>query len=197
MFEYARRSGERIVQMVWEDLKPRDDSHGGRVPQCRRRGARRQRLDQLHQASAGDGRRSGVDVDVFALFNELGKKVPVLSAVRPNGDDSDRGVRRCRRRPRGHEAARALLDLDVLTVTGETLARESRRRRRPRRGGHPPARRPFSDKPPIVVLRGSLAPDSAIVKLGLRDPSRKDKFVGPAIVYDDGFEAIGAIMPAR
>jgi dihydroxy-acid dehydratase len=44
-----------------------------------------------------------------------------------------------------------------------------------------------------VVLRGSLAPESAIVKLGLRDPSRKDKFEGRAIVYDDGFEAIAAI----
>jgi dihydroxy-acid dehydratase len=53
--------------------------------------------------------------------------------------------------------------------------------------------RPFSAKPPIVVLRGSLAPDSAIVKLGLRDPSRKDTFAGRANVYDDGFEAIKGI----
>jgi dihydroxy-acid dehydratase len=44
-----------------------------------------------------------------------------------------------------------------------------------------------------VVLRGSLAPASAIVKLGLRDPSRKDKFAGAAIVYEDGFDAIRAI----
>ena len=28
---------------------------------------------------------TGVDVDVYALFNELGDDVPVLSAVRPNG----------------------------------------------------------------------------------------------------------------
>jgi len=56
-----------------------------------------------------------------------------------------------------------------------------------------PIARPFSVKPPIVVLRGSLAPDSAIVKLGLRDPGRKDRFSGPAIVYDDGFDAIRGI----
>jgi dihydroxy-acid dehydratase len=28
------------------------------------------------------------DVDVFASFNELGGRIPVLSAVRPNGPDS-------------------------------------------------------------------------------------------------------------
>ena len=31
---------------------------------------------------------AGVDVDVFALFNELGEQVPVLSAVAPNGPDT-------------------------------------------------------------------------------------------------------------
>ena len=31
-----------------------------------------------------------------------------------------------------------------------------------------PLDRPFADKPPIVVLHGSLAPESAIVKLGVR-----------------------------
>jgi dihydroxy-acid dehydratase len=32
------------------------------------------------------------------------------------------------------------------------------------------------------------------VKLGLRDPARKDRFKGNAIVYDDGFEAIAGIQ---
>ena len=31
---------------------------------------------------------AGVDVDVFQLFNDLGEKVPVLSAVAPNGTDT-------------------------------------------------------------------------------------------------------------
>ena len=45
-----------------------------------------------------------------------------------------------------------------------------------------------------MVLRGSLAPESAIVKLGVRDGSRKAKFSGPAIVFDDGNEAMQAIQ---
>jgi len=87
-----------------------------------------------------------------------------------------------------------LIDLDVMTVSGASVGgnladfevRDSEVIR--------PTTNPFSDKPPIVVLRGSLAPDSAIVKLGLRDPNRKDRFRGEAIVYEDGFRAIEAIQ---
>ena len=80
--------GQRIVQMVWDDLKPRDDPHGGRVPQCSRRGPRRQRLDQLHQASAGDGRRERRRRRRVRAVQRAREEIPVLSAVRPNGDDS-------------------------------------------------------------------------------------------------------------
>src|SRR5436309_1270564 len=88
MFEFARLSGQRIVQMVIDDLKPRDILTSG----------------AFHNATAAVLAVSGsincikhlqataseahVDVDVFALFNELGKKVPVLSAVAPNGPDT-------------------------------------------------------------------------------------------------------------
>jgi dihydroxy-acid dehydratase len=56
-----------------------------------------------------------------------------------------------------------------------------------------PLDRPFSAEPPIVVLHGSLAPESAICKLGVRTPGRRTRFTGPAIVYDDGGEAIEAL----
>src|SRR6476660_2002148 len=57
-----------------------------------------------------------------------------------------------------------------------------------------PLDRPFSDKPPIVVLHGSLAPESAIVKLGIRGPDRMTRFTGKAIVYENGPDAIDAIQ---
>jgi dihydroxy-acid dehydratase len=60
-----------------------------------------------------------------------------------------------------------------------------------------PLARPFSSRPSIVVLRGSLAPDSAIVKLGLRDSGRKDRFRGNSLVFDDGFDAIAAIRAGK
>jgi dihydroxy-acid dehydratase len=56
-----------------------------------------------------------------------------------------------------------------------------------------PIGRSFSDKAPIVILHGSLAPESAVVKLGLRGLDRKAYFSGPAVVYDSGADAMRAI----
>ena len=193
MFEYARRSGERIVQMVWDDLKPRTILTAGAIRNAVAAVLAVSGSINCIKHLQATAVESGVDVDVFALFNELGKKIPVLSAVRPNGDDSIEafdaagGARAIMKQLEGS------LDLDVLTVTGKRLRENLAGFAVKDENVIRSVSRPFSAKPPIVVLRGSLAPDSAIVKLGLRDPSRKDKFVGPAIVFDDGFEAIGAI----
>jgi dihydroxy-acid dehydratase len=57
-----------------------------------------------------------------------------------------------------------------------------------------PLDRPFADEPSIVVLHGSLAPESAILKLGVREPGRQSRVTGPAIVFDDGPAAMAAIQ---
>src|SRR5512132_4063404 len=88
MIDCARRSGQRIVEMVLEDLKPRDVMTAGAF-----RNAAAAVLSvsgsinciKHLQAAAIE---SGLDLDVFGLFNDLGADVPVLSAVRPNGEDT-------------------------------------------------------------------------------------------------------------
>jgi dihydroxy-acid dehydratase len=194
MFEFARQSGERIVGMVLEDLQPRailtEGAFRNAVAAVLAVSGSINCIKHL-QATAVEAH---VDIDVFALFNELGKKIPVLSAVRPNGDDSIEAFEAAGGARALMKQLEPLLDTRVLTVTGKTLAqnladvvvRDTEVIR--------PIDRPFSDKPPIVILKGSLAPESAVVKLGLRDPARKDKFRGRAIVYDDGFEAIAGIQ---
>jgi dihydroxy-acid dehydratase len=193
MFGYARAAGERIVQMVLDDLKPRailtEGAFRNAVASVLAVSGSINCIKHL-QATAVE---SGVDIDVFALFNELGQKIPVLSAVRPNGDDSIEAFDAAGGARAVLKQLESLLDLDVLTVSGATLRANLAGFKVHDEEVIRPISRPFSSKPPIVVLRGSLAPESAIVKLGLRDPSRKDKFAGPAIVYDDGFEAIRGI----
>ena len=193
MFELARKSGERIVEMVLEDLKPRailtEAAIRNAVAAVLAVSGSINCIKHL-QATAVE---AGLDVDVFALFNELGRKIPVLSAVRPNGEDSIEAFEAAGGARALLKQLEPLLDTGALTVTGKTLAENlagvSVRDPEVIR----PLDRPFSDKPPIVILKGSLAPESAVVKLGLRDPARKDKFRGKAIVYDDGFEAIAAV----
>lgn len=193
MKEFARRAGERIVQMVLDDLKPRE---------ILTRGA-------FHNAAAAvlavsgsincikhlqaTAIEAGVDVNVFKLFEELGEKIPVLSAVRPNGEDSIEVFEAAGGARALLKQLASLLDLSVKTVTARTLGENLADAVVQNDEVIRPITRPFSTKAPIVILRGSLAPESAIVKLGLRGPERQTRHSGPAIVFDDATTAMSAI----
>lgn len=194
MKDCALQSGRRIVEMVWEDLLPRTimtaAAFRNAVASVLAVSGSINCIKHLQAAAV----ESGVDVDIFELFNELGQKIPVLSAVSPNGKDSIEAFEAAGGARAVMKQLESLLDLDAMTVTGKTVGEnlagfEVRNQEVIR-----PISRPFSNRPPIVILRGSLAPESAVVKLGLRDPDRKDRFSGEAIVFDDGFEAIEAIQ---
>jgi len=88
----------------------------------------------------------------------------------------------------------SLLDHRPLTVTGRTVGDNLENAVVLDHKVIRPLTHPFSDKAPIVVLHGSLAPESAIVKLGVRDASRKTRFAGPAIVYENPLAAIEGIQ---
>jgi dihydroxy-acid dehydratase len=193
MIDSARRSGRRIVEMVLEDLKPRD---------ILTRGAFHNAVAAVLSVSGSincikhlqaTAVEAGVDLDIFALFNELGAKVPVLSAVRPNGADTIEAFEAAGGANALLKQLAPLLDQSALTVTGRTVGeniaatvvRDPQVIR--------PLERAYSDKQPITILHGSLAPESAIVKLGLRDAGRQSRFSGPALVFDNGPDAMAAI----
>jgi dihydroxy-acid dehydratase len=193
MIDAARRSGIRIVEMVLEDLRPR---------QILTPGAFRNAAAAVLAVSGSincikhlqaTAVEAGVDVDVYALFNELGETVPVLSAVRPNGNDTIDQFEAAGAARALLKQLEPLLDTSALTVTGRTVAENLADAVVHDPEVIRPLDRPFSDKAPIVVLRGSLAPESAICKLGVREPGRETRFSGPAVVYDDGGEAIEAV----
>jgi dihydroxy-acid dehydratase len=117
----------------------------------------------------------------------------VLSAVRPNGDDTIDAFEAAGGAEALLKQLEPLLDGSALTVTGRTVAENLADAVVHDAEVIRPLDRPFSDRASIVVLHGSLAPESAICKLGVREPGRQTRFSGPAIVYDDGSEAIEAV----
>ncbi len=194
MFDAARRAGRRIVEMVIDDLKPRDilspRSFQNAVAAVLAVSGSINCIKHL-QATAME---ADVHVDVFQLFNDLGEKVPVLSAVAPNGSDTIEAFEAAGGARALLKQLEPLLDLGAMTVTGRTLGDNLADADVFDEDVIRPIDRPFSDKPPIVVLHGTLAPESAIVKLGVRGPDRATQFSGPAIVFESGPEAIEAIQ---
>jgi dihydroxy-acid dehydratase len=137
---------------------------------------------------------AGVDVDLFAIFNELGERVPVLSAVAPNGADTIDAFEAAGAARGLLKQLEPLLDLDAMTVTGRTLGENLSGVVVHNPDVIRPLDRPFSRHASIVVLRGSLAPESAIVRPGLQRPGDNGHFEGTAVVYDDVPEAINGVQ---
>ena len=197
MLDLARASAGRIVEMVLEDLRPR---------RILKRGAFQNAVAAVLAVSGSincikhlqaTASEAGVKVDVFKMFNDMGRKVPVLSAVRPNGNDSIEAFEAAGGARALLKQLEPLLDTKVMTVTGRTLAENLKGVTVKNPRVIRPLDRAFSNEAPISILKGSLAPESAICKLGLRDPGRKSKFTGKAIVFDDGDSAIQAISKGK
>jgi dihydroxy-acid dehydratase len=194
MFEITRRAGRRIVEMVHEDLKPRDILTPGSFQNAAAAVLAVSGSINCIKHLQATAIEAGVDVDVFQLFNDLGEKVPVLSAVAPNGTDTIEAFEAAGGARALMLQLEPLLCLDAMTVTGKSVRENLAGADVFDEDVIRPLDRPFSDKPPIVVLHGSLAPESAIVKLGVRGPGRKTQFTGTAIVYENGLDAIEGIQ---
>jgi dihydroxy-acid dehydratase len=133
---------------------------------------------------------AGLDLDVFRLFNDLGERVPVLAAVRPNGQDTIEAFEAAGGAHALLKQLEPLLDSEAVTVTGRSLGENLADAVVADPEVIRPMARAFSRHAPIVVLHGNLAPESAIVKLGLRELNRKAKFSGLARVYDNAPDAM-------
>jgi dihydroxy-acid dehydratase len=90
-----------------------------------------------------------------------------------------------------------VLDLDVTVASGNTLGEDLADVVVGDDEIIRPLDRPISPGPSIAILKGSLAPESAIVKLGIRDGSRPESFAGTARVFDSTKDAMEAISAGR
>ena len=194
MFDFARRAGRRIVEMVFDDLKPRDILSPGSFENAAAAVLAVSGSINCIKHLQATAIEAGVDVDVFQLFNDIGEKIPVLSAVAPNGTDTIEAFEAAGGAKALLKQLEPLIDVNAMTVTGRTLGENLADAEVFDEDVIRPLDRPFADKPPIVVLHGTLAPESAIVKLGVRGPERRTEFIGKAIVYENGPDAIDAIQ---
>lgn len=192
MLDYVRQAGERIVQMVWDDLKPRDIMTPGAFANAVRAilavGGSINSVKHM-QAVASEAR---CEVDIYGLFEKLANEIPVLTAVRPVGTHSIEEFEAAGGCRAVLKQLEPMLDRDVLTVTGRSLGENLRAARVADEEIIRPLARPVATKPAIVVVRGSLAPESGIVKVGI-DPDKMRRFSGPAICFTTSDEALEAL----
>jgi dihydroxy-acid dehydratase len=132
------------------------------------------------------------DVDVYRLFEQTAAGVPLLSAIRPNGEHSIEdfedagGARALMKQLEG------LLRTGAMTMTGRTVGENLAGVTVADEEIIRPATRALGHRPTIVLIRGTLAPGGGIVKLAVAD-DRRLEFTGPALVYDSPAEALAGV----
>jgi len=189
MWDYVRESGKRIVDMVWEDLKPRDILTEGAF-----RNAARVTLAQAGSINCikhlqATALEAGVDIDMYDVFDSEGERTPILTAVRPIGPLSIEAFEAAGGARGIMKSLEPMLDADVMTVTGKTVAENLAGFEVADQHVIRPLDNPWGAEAAIVLLKGSFAPETGVVKVGLRTPDRKLSFKGKAKVYDTAADA--------
>ncbi|MEQ8716816.1 MAG: dihydroxy-acid dehydratase [Acidimicrobiales bacterium] len=191
MNHLARQAGERIVAMIGEELRPRAILTPGAFLNAVRVALAIGASVNVVRHLAAVAVEAGLDLDVVRLIEEA-QDTPLLCGVKPNGpalveDLEDAGG--C-----GAVLSRLsdMIDLDQLTVSGLTIGEvleESERKPGDllRTVDDPYA--PFSG---LMILRGTLAPNGAIVKRSAVEGALST-FTGPARVFRTEAEAMDAL----
>jgi dihydroxy-acid dehydratase len=180
----ATLTGKRIVEMVWEDLKPRDfltrGSFDNAITTLMAMGGSTNAIVHL-VAMAG---RAGLAFPM-ERYNEISAQTPVIANVRPSGKQYlmedfyyAGGLRAMLYQ------LRDLLDLSAKTVNGRTLGENIEGAKVWNADVILPRDKPLKTSGGIVVLRGSLAPDGAVIKTSAADPALL-RHTGRAVVFED------------
>jgi dihydroxy-acid dehydratase len=181
--QMATLVGRRIVEMVWEDLKPSDVMSPAAIDNAITTvlalGGSTNAVIHLIAIA----RRAGIEL-TLDRFDQKSREVPVIANLRPAGTFLMEDFFYAGGLPALLAALGPRLALDEKTVTGRSLGENIA-------GAevHDPEVIRSLDNPTapsggLVILRGNLAPDGAVMKPIAADP-RLLRHAGRAIVFDD------------
>ncbi len=177
-------SGRRIVEMVWDDLKPSDiltaDAYQNGVSAAMAMGCSTNAIIHLIAMA----RRSGVDLSL-ADFEKKSRSIPVIANIRPSGDTYlmedffyAGGL------PAMLSRIESDLHTDCITVSGKTWAQALERAEVYNDDVIRTTDNPIYAEGALAVLHGSLAPDGCVIKPSACEP-RLLQHSGSALVFDN------------
>jgi len=179
----AAETGRRIVDMVWEDLKPSDIATAGAVDNAITTivalGGSTNAL--VHMVAVA--RRAGVPLTIDR-FDEVAARTPLIANIRPAGKYLMEDFYYAGGLRAVLNEVRDLLSLGERTVNGRSLGENLDGAEVFNADVILPRDRALVKGGSLAVLRGNLAPDGAVIKPAAAEP-RLLKHKGPAVVFAD------------
>ncbi|SEJ62590.1 MULTISPECIES: L-arabinonate dehydratase [unclassified Achromobacter] len=181
--QMASLTGKRIVEMVWEDLKPSDLLTAASYDNAVRTVLALAGSTNAVVHLIAMARRSGFGLDLDR-FDHLARTTPVLANLRPAGkylmeDFYYAGGLRALLAQLGD-----LLDTAQRTVDGRTLGENIAGARVFNEDVIRPRAQALIERDGLAVLRGNLAPDGAVIKPPAME-ARLQVHTGRAVVFKD------------
>ncbi|WP_020681322.1 IlvD/Edd family dehydratase [Marinobacterium rhizophilum] len=179
--QLAAAAGRRIVQLVWDDVKPSDilNDHAftNAAKTCVALGGSTNATIHLIALA----RRAGAS---FTLddFDAIGKQVPVLANVQPSGEYIMPEFADAGGLPAMLTRMADLLELECLTVNGQTLGENIRGARVENDDIIRSLDNPVATEA-LAVLKGNLAPNGCVIKPSAADPALQ-RHRGRALVFE-------------
>jgi dihydroxy-acid dehydratase len=193
---YAERSGQAVMRLLENGTRPREimtrPAFENAITTVMALGGSTNAV--LHLLAIAH--EAGVELELED-FDRISRRTPHLGDLKPFGRYHMVDVDRIGGVPIVLRALldEGLLDGDVLTVTGKTMAENLREVQfDPSQDVIAPTSAPLAPEGGIAVLRGNLAPGGAVVKVAGID---LDVFEGPARVFDGEQDALQALFEHR
>lgn len=187
----AKESGRRVVEMIKENLHPRDivtrEALCNGIMASMAMGASTNSTLHLPAIAHEAGIRLNLDD-----FDEYSRKIPYLCNIKPSGSHSLYDLECCGGVPAVLKALESRLNLDVKTCTGRTLGEELKQVDLVENDVIFPLAAPKKQDGGLAVLHGNLAPNGAVVKKNGVKPSMY-YFKGRARVFHSMEEACEAV----
>jgi dihydroxy-acid dehydratase len=188
----AKATGERVVGLVNEDLKPRDilssDSFENAIMVDMALGGSTNTV--LHVTAIAN--EAEVDLPL-SLFDKLSKRVPHICSMIPSGPYDMKDLDEAGGIPAVMKQLSDALHLNALTVTGKTVKENIASAVVLNPEVIRPMDNPAHKEGGIAVLTGNLAPDGAVVKAaGISANMMVHQ--GPAKTFDSEEDAMKAIL---
>lgn len=192
MWTTVSKAAKRIIELVWEDVKPRDILTEAAFENAVKVALSISGSINCIKHLQAIAHEAELDVDVYSMFEKYCDEVPLLAAVRPNGNDRIEEFEKAGGAIAVMKQLEGMLQTEAITITGKTVEENLADVTVKNEEVIRPLHNPFANRPSIVIVRGTLAPQTGIVKLAIAD-DRPLSFTGPAIVFESAEEAIAAV----
>tara|TARA_Y100001949_G_scaffold56031_1_gene47104 strand:- start:101 stop:1834 length:1734 start_codon:yes stop_codon:yes gene_type:complete len=179
----ASLSGRRAVDLVWQDIKPTDilteQAFENAIKVQMAIGGSTNAIIHLTALA----RRAGVPLDL-EIFDRISQGIPLLANIKPSGKYVMEDFYYAGGLTALMKRLEESLNLETVTINGKTLHDNLEGAEVFNEDVIRPLENPVSTAGGTAVLRGSLAPDGAVIKPTAAE-ERLWKHRGPAVVFKD------------